>query len=213
MNGASIMRIGIDFDNTIAGYDEVFAQVARAENLIDPSLSGLTKRKVRDLVRIRDDGENDWIRLQSLVYGRHMHAASLLQGFESFIHRCRRCEAEVYVVSHKTEFGRLDPERVNLRQAAMRWMHAKGFFSGEGLGLAPHHVYFEETRIRKIERIAALECTHFIDDLEEVLSEPSFPAFTRRILLADHTTEPSGGPFEAFRTWHEIEKAIFEADA
>ena len=52
-----------------------------------------------------------------------------------------------------------------------------------GIGLAD--VYFESTRAEKLKRIAALSLTHFIDDLEEVLTDPDFPPNVERILFAD----------------------------
>lgn len=207
-----MMRLGVDFDNTIAGYDEVFVAVARDDGLIDSPRSGLSKREVRDLVKARPDGETDWIRLQSRVYGRLMHTASVITGFEAFLRRCGQFRVPVYIVSHKTEYGRLDPDQINLRHAAVQWMKTKDFFNPAGLGLLRQNVYFEETRGEKIERIAKLGCTHFVDDLEEVLSEPGFPERTERFLLAGNVNELPRGPFRAFRTWREIEEAIFSAE-
>jgi hypothetical protein len=207
------MRIGIDFDNTIAGYDGVFAPIAVTSGLIDSEQSGLTKREVRDLIKSRCDGETDWIRLQSRVYGRDMHSASLIDGFENFAHRCKRSKTEIFIVSHKTEFGQLDPDRINLRQAAFQWMEAKGFFNPAGINLLRENVFFEDTRQLKIQRIAKLGCTHFIDDLEDVLTEPSFPESAERFLLAGSISRLPEGPFNAFRTWQEVENAIFDAGA
>jgi hypothetical protein len=51
-------------------------------------------------------------------------------------------------------------------------------------------VYFESTRMDKIERIKKLKCTHFVDDLEEVFIEESFPSGVKKILYApgaDHS--------------------------
>ena len=68
------------------------------------------------------------------------------------------------------------PSRVNLRQAALGWMTAQGFFGTSGFAVPAENVFFESTRAEKLARIAALGCTHFIDDLEEVLDRSGLSA-------------------------------------
>ena len=89
----------------------------------------------------------------------------------------------VFIVSHKTEFGHFDTSGVNLRQAAREWMKTQGFFHHDEYGLSLENVYFEGTRAAKLDRIGALECTHFIDDLEEVLGDPAFPPQVKAYLV------------------------------
>ncbi len=83
------LRIGIDFDNTIAGYDDVFSRAARDEGLVPADFIG-TKQQVREAVRRLDDGELKWQRLQGLVYGTRMAEAVMFDGVGSFLRRCRR---------------------------------------------------------------------------------------------------------------------------
>ncbi|HYD70487.1 hypothetical protein [Azospirillum sp.] len=200
------MRIGIDFDNTIAGYDAVFALAAREAGLA-PAEGTTTKRQVRDAARRRPDGERVWMGLQGQVYGRLMPHAALIDGVAMFLRRARAAGATVFVVSHKTEHGHFDPARVNLREAARAWMEARGFFRADGFALPRDAVFFEATRADKIARIAALACDHFIDDLEEVLGDPAFPAATRRHLFAPDA-DPPPGPFTVHRHWSAIAHAI-----
>ena len=111
------------------------------------------------------------------------------------------------VVSHKTEYGHHDPDRVNLRAAALDWMTAQGLFDGAH-ALARSDVHFEGTRAEKLRRVAALSLTHFIDDLEEVLSDPDFPPHTERILIAGDIA-PDSLPYAVCPTWREIERRLF----
>ena len=53
------LRVGIDFDNTIVTYDEVFCAMARRSGLIDPAFVG-GKQAVRDAIRLLPDGELAW---------------------------------------------------------------------------------------------------------------------------------------------------------
>lgn len=204
------MRIGIDFDNTIVGYDEVFADQARRSGLVDASFRG-GKQALRDTLRAREGGEEAWQLLQGRVYGAGMTAAGLIDGVDAFLRRCRRTGERVFIVSHKTEYGHGDPERINLRQAALAWMTSQGFFADTGYGLTRESVFFEATREEKLARIAALRCDVFIDDLDEVLFAPAFPAGVRRILFAQ-TRNGGAADLLHCRTWAEIYEAVFHGN-
>lgn len=201
------LRVGLDLDNTLADYDDVFAEAARESGIAAPGFIG-GKHEVRALCRARPDGETDWMRLQGRVYGALMHRARLMAGVDTFLTRCREAGVRVFVVSHKTEHGHFDADRVNLRQAARAWMDANGFFDPARFGLIPADVFFEDDRAAKVARIAALQCTHFVDDLEEVFREPGFPPATRRILFASGRAAEAG-PYRILSDWKFIGDAVF----
>jgi phosphoserine phosphatase len=203
------MRIGIDFDNTIINYDSVFVQAAKRRGLILGDFAGSTKQAVRDAIRLLPDGEIAWQKLQGFVYAHAIADGAMLEGLEQFMRRCRQEGYKVLIVSHKTKFGHFDPARKNLRTAALDWMRAHGFFQDDGFGVAAENVFFEDTRGEKIRRIASLACSHFIDDLPEVLSDPDFPPSVERILLSVDGTELTNVPFAVYRSWREIAEHIF----
>jgi hypothetical protein len=203
-------RIGIDFDNTIVCYDKVFVRTAMAEGLIPHDFRG-GKLGVREFTRRLQGGEEKWQRLQGKVYGGQMDGVSLFEGVSRFLARCRqRADTTVFIVSHKTEFGHFDASGINLREIAYAWMAEHGFFDEDGLDLAEDAIYFESTRDEKIQRIARLDCTHFVDDLEEVLAHPRFPARVRRILFRNGGPETPAVNYQVCADWHEIEEAVFE---
>jgi hypothetical protein len=199
--------IGIDFDNTIAGYDDVFAPAGQAEDLLPPGFGG-SKREIRDYIRTLENGERCWMALQGRVYGAHMSKAVLIDGVGGFLTRCRDSGIAVCIVSHKTRYGHFDPDKVDLREAALSWMEAQAFFDPAGFAVARNAVHFAETRTEKVARIATLGCTHFIDDLKEVFLEEAFPGETKQYLLSTETPAPQG-PFEVFPGWSEITDALF----
>jgi hypothetical protein len=206
---SSRLRIGLDFDNTIITYDAVFLAIARKRGLVGADFTG-RKQTIRDTIRLLPDGELSWQKLQGQVYGKGLAQAEMVEGVDSFLRRCRENNVPIVIVSHKTEFGHYDPDRINLRDAARAWMSTRGFFHGAGYGIAPDAVYFENTRQDKIARIAQVGCTHFIDDLEEVLSDPTFPSGVERILFSDGAPTPA--PYIVCPTWRHIEERIFRAD-
>jgi len=202
------MRIGIDFDNTLVTYDDVFRAAAAGFATIPPGV-GAGKRDIRDYLRTLPGGELTWQRLQGYVYGKGISGAQTFAGADRFLRRCRAEGAEVVIVSHKTEFGHHDPDRVNLREAARGWMTAKGFFAADGYAIPAGNLFFEATRAEKLRRIAALDCAWFIDDLEEVLDDPDFPRQVTRILFAQAGLEGSAPPYPVCWSWNDIEKLVF----
>jgi len=204
------LKIGIDFDNTVAGYDGLFCAVAAELGLVATGFAG-TKHDVRAAVQRLDDGERHWQILQGQVYGARMGGAVLLDGIADFFRRCHaRDDIELFVISHKTQFGHFDAAQVDLRAAARRWMEARGFFGPTGLGLAPDRVFFEATRVEKLARITQVGCTHFVDDLEEVLDDPAFPAGVHRILFTNGKPAPAGLAYAACADWAAIAETILD---
>lgn len=205
------LRIGIDLDNTIIHYDDAFLKSAIERGLLSPEFKG-NKQQVRDAIRTQPDGETQWQMLQGFVYGQGLHHAKLFEGFPDFMRRCKATKnCDAFIVSHKTEFGHFDPERVNLRDAARAWMKARRFFDHDGFALPSDHVYFKSTRAQKILKIIQLQCDIFIDDLEEVLADPRFPQDIRKILFSTNPAHAPNGNWTVCHSWAEIERAVFDA--
>ncbi|MFC1516304.1 hypothetical protein ACFL7E_06040 [Thermodesulfobacteriota bacterium] len=201
--------IGVDLDNTIVSYDNVLFRVALEQKLIGPTdPSG--KKAVRDAVRKLPDGEIKWQKLQSQIYGPRMKEAELIDSVKDFFYQCRLKSIPVYIVSHKTEFANYDTSGTNLRLIAMDWLHENRFFEPEGIGLDRQKIFFESTRQEKIERIKALGCKLFIDDLEETFLEKSFPDEIQKIILDRHGLCAKHPGVKICSSWSEIIEIIFE---
>ncbi|WP_247967842.1 hypothetical protein [Bradyrhizobium sp. 195] len=201
------MRIGIDFDNTIICYDKVFAAVARQRGLVPEGWVGL-KTELRDLLRSRAGGELAWQGLQGFVYGKGIGGAEIYAGVREFLASCREASASVYIVSHKTQFGHQDPERVDLREAARGWLKGAGLIDVADAALASGNVYFEDTLAAKVERLASLQLDIFIDDLVDVFEQPRFPKATRSILFTQ-SRHPHPEHCEPIATWADISRGVF----
>ena len=199
------MRIGVDFDNTLAGYDHLFAEAARGRGWTEVPLDR-GKQALRDALRAGPDGENNWRSLQAEVYGARMAEAKLMDGVADFFGHCRERGVTVSIVSHKTRYAAADPGGVDLHTASLDWMTAHGFFADDSFALDPGQIFFEASRVEKLTRIAASGCTHFIDDLEEVLLAPEFPKGVRRYLIGA-TVETPG--LTSFINWRDITDDIF----
>jgi hypothetical protein len=201
------MRVGIDFDNTIVSYDRVFAKVAVAQGLIPAAFLG-NKTALRDLIRSgTPDGEARWTALQAVVYGPQIGAAEPFPGFEQFLEAAINRNVELFIVSHKSEYAAAAPGGTNLRDAARAWLGDRRIVGSGALSAA--NVFFESTRAGKLDRIARLRCTHFIDDLREVFDEPAFPVEAKRMLFAAGESPLPAGPFVAYDGWDAITRELF----
>ena len=200
--------IGIDFDNTMINYDDVFLNRAMGLNLIIAD-TNKNKKELRDRIRLLPDGEIIWQKMQAFVYGHGIAGACLNEGVADFFKTCVQRGIKVYVVSHKTEHSPFDDDQVNLRQAALDWMIANGFFRTEGLALNQDQVYFEATRLEKIGRLKSLGCTHFIDDLEEIFLEKTFPEGVEKILFTPIPPPAVADDIKVFKSWGRINEYFF----
>jgi hypothetical protein len=174
------MRIGIDFDNTIACYDGVFHQAALERGLIPPDLAR-DKNSVRD--HLNGSGrKDDFTELQGYVYGTRMELVSPYPGFAEFIGAARRAGHDLFVVSHKTQHPILGPKH-DMHAAAHSFLAGHGLTGAQPHQIDPENVFFELTKGEKVARAHDLACDVFIDDLPEILRLDGFRPRMRKILF------------------------------
>ena len=190
-----MFNIGLDFDNTIACYEFVFPKVAKKLGWVNNNWLG-TKKELKDWLRNQPGGELQWQKLQGLVYGKYMSQAVLFPGVANFFLRCKRMNIQLYIVSHKTEYGHFDEDKIPLREAALQWMKSKGFFNERKFSISSNVVIFCNTRKEKAEQISKLKLDAFVDDLEEMYSEPGFPGDIKKILFGTETSKTN-----SYDTW------------
>jgi len=204
------ISVGVDFDNTLANYDNLIRLVAAERGLIAPETKA-SKKLVRDSIRELPDGETAWQKIQALVYGPRIGEAMPSEGAVEFLEECFRHGVKVNIVSHKTEFAKYDETGTNLRTAAMSWLEQHRFLDTRSNGLTGDDIYFESTRRDKAERIEALGCTHFIDDLEETFWEQSFPPKVMKMLYSPDLPASTGAHVDLAGNWTQMTDHLFHA--
>lgn len=193
------MRIGVDFDNTIANYDGVFHRAALEQGLI-PATLGSGKNDVRDF--LNGSGRKDeFTALQGYVYGSRMDLVAPYAGVAEFFVAARKAGHEIFVVSHKTKTPILGPA-YDMHAAA------RGFLSAQQL-VAENLAHFEETKDAKMARATALNVDVFIDDLPEILEHPGMPKGARAILF-DPENRWAASTFERHLDWASISRALLD---
>ena len=160
--------LGLDFDNTLVRYDKLFHQLAVEKGLIEKSLPA-DKTAIRDYLRSKGEDEQFTL-MQDEVYGRRILDAEPAEGMLKALHELNERGITMVLVSHKTRTPYKGPS-YNLHKAALQWLEKHNFFCKPGLGWSKKNIFFEETFDSKIKRIKDLKCTHFVDDLPEVINK------------------------------------------
>ena len=197
-----MIKLGLDFDNTLIVYDAVFKKAALEKNLI-PNDFPESKNLIRNHLRKRNK-EKSFTIIQGEVYGSRISEAAQANGMFEALKNIQDVEIELFIVSHKTKTPYEGP-KYDLHSAALSWLEKNLFFETSGINLPRENVYFELTKENKIKKIEALGCTHFIDDLPEILQMIN-PNIKR--VLYDPLENYSKTDFINMRNWSDLNKFI-----
>lgn len=200
------MRVGLDFDNTIACYDIAIAKLA--EEMFDlPVVVPRTKLGVRDYLRI-NDREIEWTAFQGELYGPGMRYAQVYEGAIDTMLQLSALGHDLFIVSHRSKKPYAGPP-YDLHAAARAWL--KETVQSQGL-FTSNQVFFLESQNEKVQMIKELSCDIFLDDLPEVLEATEFPVTTRGILFApDGSKEKIFTKNETISQWMSLPALIKQA--
>ena len=197
------MVLGIDFDNTIIKYDELFHKIACEKGLISAELPK-QKNAVRDY--LRESGvEDEWTIIQGEVYGERIKEAVPFSGILETLQKLNAKQIPINIVSHKTREPYLGPKR-DLHAAALSWLKLNGIIDAEGLSVKADQVFFDVTKEAKINRIVQIGCTHYVDDLPEILE--MIPEGINKILFSPNGEEIINSSWTVIRSWNELPSVL-----
>ena len=198
-----MIKLGIDFDNTLITYDLLFKKAALEKNLI-PINFPESKSLIRNY--LREKGlEKLFTILQGEVYGSRIFEATQSEGMYDSLTKAKNNGIELFIISHKTKTPYEGP-KYNLHNAASNWLEKNLFFEKSGINIPRKNVYFEVTKTNKIKRIESLGCTHFIDDLPEILDmiNPKI----KKILYNPKLNYLKNNDYINMKKWSELSKLI-----
>ena len=200
------MILGLDLDNTLVCYDQLFWRLATGREWI-PAEIPCRKECVRDELR-RRGRENDWVLLQGEVYGPRMVEASPFPQVLTALAQLRDAGWQLHIISHRTRAPFAGPS-YDLHAAAKNWLHSHGFLDESRTGLNAERVFLETEKAAKLARIQVVGCHGFIDDLPELLTDEKFPAGVQRILFDPHRHCPTVTvPMNRFHDWSAVMDAV-----
>ena len=160
------MIIGLDFDNTLVIYDELFGKVAKEQGVGNNEALN-DKITIRNYLRSINQ-EELFTKIQGEVYGKRITEARAAKNMVNTLITLNQRGIELKIISHKTKTPYKGP-RYDLHESAWKWIK-ENLKDHDGRQLfRENDVYFEETKEKKVSRIRDCKCTHFIDDLPEIL--------------------------------------------
>ena len=193
------MVLGLDFDNTIIKYDELFYKIASEKGLIPIDLPK-EKNAIRNYLR-ENKIEDEWTIIQGEVYGERISEAVPFEGMLETLQAIIEKQIPIIIISHKTREPYLGPKK-DLHAAAMSWLKINHFFDPNCLNLKESQIFFELTKERKIDRIIKAGCTHYIDDLPEILE--MIPSGVNKILFSPNGEKISSENCIMMKSWKEL---------
>lgn len=193
--------LGLDFDNTLVSYDKLFYQLALEKDLIQKSIPA-NKIAIRDYLN-HQGKDREFTLLQGEVYGQRILEAEPAEGMLEALEELRRQNIKMILVSHKTKSPYAGPA-YDLRQGAINWLKKHNFFSKSFLSWKPEDIYFEETKLKKVKRIEECACTHYIDDLEEILF--MLPSKIKKFHYNPNNESNKKGTNTTIRHWKELNR-------
>ena len=198
------MRIGLDFDNTIACYDQAIA--ALADELFElPEGVPRTKLGLRNFLRAADR-EPEWTAFQGELYGPGMRWAEPFPGAITTMQELIAEDYELFIVSHRSRRPYAGRQH-DLHAAARDWvadhLQSAGLFGSVG---DISSVRFLETLEEKVRTIAQLGCRAFLDDLPQVFAASGFPPKTAAIWFdpAGASKGLESGNASPISTWSQL---------
>ena len=198
-----MIKLGIDFDNTLITYDAIFKKAALEKGLI-PINYPESKNLIRDYLIDRDQ-EKLFTLLQGEVYGSRLFEATQSEGMYESLRKAQKNGIELFIISHKTKTPYQGP-KYDLHNAASNWLEKNLFFEKSGINIPRKNVYFEVTKENKIKRIESLGCSHFIDDLPEILDMVS--SNIKKILYNPKLNNLKRNDYINMTNWSDLIKLI-----
>ena len=187
--------IGVDFDNTIINYLNVFKKILKQKKIRFGK--NLNKEIFKKKITNKFD-EDYYTRVQSEVYGKNILFASKFVNVKKNLKNLRKKNI-LYLISHKSKYPILG-KKINLRKKALEWMKQNDLYGNKKV-FNIKNIFFEEKFKDKIKRIKKMKCDYFIDDLSSILDE--LPKNMKKIKFGAKSKK-----YKYFYNWNKINKII-----
>ncbi len=135
--------------------------------------------------------------------------ASAFAGVKDFFRNCREgaWKFASSAIRPSTRFAGL---LTTCNRAALDWLDTR-ILRSRDIALPRDHVFLRTTLADKLRQIGDCGCTHFIDDLPELLSEPAFPATAEKWLFDPNDHHPHDRRFARVTAWAQLEDRLLRS--
>ena len=196
-----MIKLGIDLDNTIICYDELIYDLAKNKF---PKINFLRNSKSKKMIKneiIKIYGNEQWTKLQGIIYGKKILEARVFNGFRKGIQKLKD-EFEIFIISHKTNKAAIG-KNINLHAAAKKFLKKNNISFCKNELIDKNKILFAGTQNAKIRLIKNKKIDIFIDDLDVVLQ--SLPEMVTKIHFSKKKKT-----FKNFYNWQKMTKDILK---
>ena len=201
------MKIGIDLDNTIIDYENIFIKTAKVNKFIFQNSKILNKKDLKKTI-LRKRSIETWQLLQGIVYGKKIKNAQIMSNFISFIKTAEIFDCEIFIVSHKTKYGHYLNKKINLQTEAYKWIKFNLIENNKLKIIKKKNIYFCESLREKVNQINKLDLDIFIDDLPKVVNHTNLSKKILKILL-NKDIDAKNIEVINFKNWLSIKNFLF----
>ena len=205
------MKIGIDFDNTIAIYDDLFNLENKKYNFTGNKKSNPKETLKKNLLKSKN-GLFLWNKFQGSLYGGKIKYAKIASGLKLFLIIAQYFKYEIFIISHKTEYGHYDKNKINLRTEALKWLRQNNFFVKKNLLIKKKNIFFCNSQEDKIQKINSLNLDYFVDDLPVILKHKEIKYNIKKIFYNRFDSKIKDKNIQKFSNWADISNFIFNLD-
>jgi hypothetical protein len=196
------INLGLDFDNTIVNYGNLFGNLAFSKKLIT-SKTLKDKETVKKYMILKGN-EKNWTELQGEVYGKEILKAKPYPFFKKSLREIDSDKVNKLIISHKTLYP-IRGKKYNLHSIATKWLIKNNFYNKDQY-FQKENIFFEQTFEKKINKIKKMQCDIYVDDLKSVLLE--LPKSINKILFDPCFIETNNNNYKIIRSWNELKKYL-----
>ena len=196
------LNLGLDFDNTIVNYGNLFGNLAFSKKLITSKILK-DKESVKNFMILKGK-EEDWTKLQGEVYGKEILKAKPYAFFKKSLSGIDSDKVNKLIISHKTLYP-IKGKKYNLHNTATKWLIKNNIYNKYKY-FQKENIFFEETFKKKINRIKKMQCDIYVDDLKSVLME--LPKSINKILFDPYFIETKSTNYKIIRSWNELKSHL-----
>ena len=196
-----MIKLGIDLDNTIISYDDLIHNLAKKKfSKIKLSKNTKSKKIIKNKI-IKFYNNDQWTKLQGIIYGEKILEAKLFSNFKEAIQKLKN-EFEIFIISHKTNKAAIGKD-INLRSAAKKFLKKNDISFCKNELINKNKILFASTQKEKIKLIKNKGIDIFIDDLDIVLQ--ALPNQIKKMHFSKKKYK-----FENFYDWKKITQILLK---
>lgn len=157
------MKIVIDIDNTVVDYRKSLFNYLDQSNIFLKEINPKHKMNFIKSIIKKKYGDSFWQSIQAYIYSDLSNDVKFYNNCSCFIKKAFLANFEIYLLSHKTQFGLKQAKNINIREIAFK--RISNWINEERIKECIKEIIFTDTFEEKISFIKKIDPLIIIDDL------------------------------------------------